>query len=205
MTSRRPFINFRGALSVLFLSSIAVYLYCSRQDTFSTLSMADHDSAAVLSKLVVSVRQADKSPPTFTLKVTNTGSGPVTILTWESPLDALALQLGLLSITPSGAAAPLDLPTIQVRRKTPPDEDQLVTLEAGESQEREIVIKEQVVPISDLAGDGKGKGTIKCKGRWMSVWPVKRDGVTDHEIELQGMGDEALNGDFESESVVFDM
>lgn len=204
MTSRRSFINFRVAVSVLLLSSLAVFLYCSRE-TLDAFGMADDDDTTLLSKLVVSVRQTERSPLTFALKVTNTGSDPVTILTWESPLDGLALQLGLLSITPSGAPSPLDLPTIQVRRKTPPDEDQLVTLDTGESREREIVIKEPVVPISDLAGDNKGKGTIKCRGRWMSVWPVKRDGVTDKALELQGLGDEALTGQFESDSVEFEV
>ena len=204
MIARRSFPSLRAAASVLLLSSIVVYLYCSRY-TPSDPEMAERDSVGPLSNLVVSVRQVNKNPLTIALKVMNTGTEPVTILTWESPLDVLALQLGLLSITPSGASSPLDLPRIQLRRKAPPDEDQLVTLEAGQSEEREIALKEPIISSNDLAGDGKGKAKVKCRGRWMSVWPVKRNGVSDEALELMGLSDEALSGDFESEVVELDI
>ena len=71
-------------------------------------------SDQTLSELKVSVRQASSSPPKLTIGVTNTHSSPVTIFTWDSPLDPLAVQLGLLSFTPEGQDSPINIPTIQV-------------------------------------------------------------------------------------------
>ena len=80
-------------------------------------------------------------PPSITAHVKNTASHPITILIYDSPLDPIALQRGLLQITPRGASQPLDLPEVQVRRLWPPSKDELVTLEAGETATNEVPLR----------------------------------------------------------------
>ncbi|KAJ8110427.1 hypothetical protein ONZ43_g5873 [Nemania bipapillata] len=154
-------------------------------------------SDAVLSALKVSVRQTSSSPPKLTVGVTNTHSSPVTVFTWDSPLDPLAVQLGLLSFTPEGKDAPIDLPTIQVRRLMPPGDDAFVTIESGQTEEREVLLKRPMVPLDQL----QGKVTVVCKGQWRSVWALKKEGISAESLRNAGADDTALKGNFESEEV----
>ncbi|CAJ2512080.1 Uu.00g077050.m01.CDS01 [Anthostomella pinea] len=154
-------------------------------------------SDSVVPALKVSVRQVSSSPPKLAIGVTNTHSGPVTVLTWDSPLDPLALQLGLLSFTPSGSDSPVDIPTIQVRRMMPPKADSLVTIEPGQTEERQVELKEPVVPLKQL---GSNMSAV-CKGQWTSVWPLKADEVTVESLGSVGASEDAFQGSFESPAV----
>lgn len=151
-------------------------------------------SDAVLSALEVSVRQASSSPPKLTISVANTHSSPVTVFIWNSPLDPLALQLGLLSFTPEGKDSPIDLPTIQVRRLMPPGDDAFVTIEPGQTEEREVLLKEPMVPLDQL----QGKAKVVCKGEWKSVWASKKEDISAESLRDPGTDGAALTGSFES-------
>lgn len=156
----------------------------------------------ILSGLEVVLRQSSSpssSPPAVTVKVTNNSPKPVTILRWQTPLDPLALQLGLLSITPAGASEPLEIPTIKVSRKMPPGEEALLSLAPGESRENEIVLKEILVPLDEIKGK---KSAVKAKGRWDHVWLAPRDQLTQQAIEeLDAGGHELVFGVFETEAI----
>ncbi|KAI1440700.1 hypothetical protein F5Y02DRAFT_402102 [Annulohypoxylon stygium] len=63
----------------------------------------------VISKLKVSVRQVSgsgSSPAKLALAVTNAHDGAVTILSWNTPLDPLALQLGVVSFFSFASSVP---------------------------------------------------------------------------------------------------
>ncbi|KAI1129857.1 hypothetical protein F5Y10DRAFT_237412 [Nemania abortiva] len=165
-------------------------------DTSSTASSLQVDMA-VLSELKVSVRQTSSSPPKLTIGVTNTHSSPVTVFTWDSPLDPLAVQLGLLSFTPEGKDAPIDLPTIQVRRLMPPGDDAYVTIEPGQTEEREVLLKRPMVPLDQL----QGKTKVVCKGEWKSVWAAKKEDISAESLKNAGADEASLKGSFESEPV----
>ncbi|KAF2963851.1 hypothetical protein GQX73_g9727 [Xylaria multiplex] len=154
-------------------------------------------SDPVLSALKVSVRQASSSPPKLTIGVTNTHSGPVTVFTWNSPLDPLAVQLGLLSFTPEGQDTPIDIPTIQVRRLMPPGDDAYVTIEAGKTEEREVLLKKPMIPLDQL----QGKVKVVCKGEWKSVWASKKEDISAEALVNTGADEASLKGNFESEPV----
>ncbi|KAI0025310.1 hypothetical protein F4780DRAFT_426791 [Xylariomycetidae sp. FL0641] len=153
------------------------------------------------SNLKVSVRQSNLSPPKLTLGVTNTHSDPVTILSWNSPLDPLALQLGLLSFYPSGSDKPIEIAAIQIRRKMPPGADALVTIPPGETKEQELELREPIVPLKQLKGNVK----VVCKGEWTSVWPSKADDVSAESLEKLGASDGASTGSFESDPVQIEL
>ncbi|MCJ1328574.1 hypothetical protein MMC10_005251 [Thelotrema lepadinum] len=150
-------------------------------------------------QLAVSLDKPSSSISGVLMKVTNIGTTPVTILTWESPLDPLALQLGLLSLTPTEAKEPLELVTMKVSRQLPPDEESLVTLDPGASKESEVLFREQVVPLDQVRGKTVA---VECKGRWVCVWPAKRSDLSAETIGKLGAGDEAsFSYDFQSSSI----
>lgn len=188
---------------ILLLTTFAVisiyFLYCRTLPSiaFPPPTMVTHDND-ILADLHVSLRQTSKSPPTVSVKVTNNSPQAVTILTWQSPLDQLALQIGLFNITPEGASGPLDLPVIKAQRKIPPNEESLVSLGPGESKENEVVLKEVIVPIEKIRGK---KTTLELKSRWHTVWLKARSELTDEEIANLGDGGAAVSGEVEAKSI----
>ncbi|KAI1656243.1 hypothetical protein F4813DRAFT_364776 [Daldinia decipiens] len=158
------------------------------------------DTGDVISKLKVSVRQvssASSSTPKLAVTVTNTHSSAVTILSWNSPLDPLALQLGLVSFVHADNDSPIQIPTIQVRRKMPPGPDALVEIGAGHIKEQVLELKDPIVPLEEL----RGKVRVACAGEWMGVWLSKADAVTKASLEKAGASDDAFRGPFQSETV----
>ncbi|KAG6365609.1 hypothetical protein INS49_007220 [Diaporthe citri] len=103
---------------------------------------------SVAKNLEVSLSRAPAtSTPSLWVSVKNTHpSTPVTLLKWDSPLDPLALQLGLVSVTPAGAPAPIDMPTIKVSRGMAPGPGSLVTLRPGESASSVVELRDMFVP-----------------------------------------------------------
>lgn len=181
----------------LFIFAVLTFIYHNLDQVPNSAKMADQDNE-LLSQLHISLSQASKSPPAISIKVTNNSPSTVTILSWESPLDQLALSLGMLSITPSGASEPLQIDRIMVSRKMPPSDSSLVTLAPGESRENEVVLKEMLVPAEKLKGK---KSTVEVKGRWMGVWPKSRDELTSEAIEKGAHGGGAVAGTYASDSI----
>ncbi|KAI0180764.1 hypothetical protein GGR52DRAFT_4495 [Hypoxylon sp. FL1284] len=188
-------------IPLLLLLVIAVFVFfrhtgiASVSDRFAVVEMPGSDD--VIPKLQVSVRQVSASPPKLGIAVTNVHAGPVTILTWNSPLDPLALQLGLLAFTPAGSDGPVDTPTVQVRRKMPPGADSLVTIAAGQTREQELELRDPVVPVAKL----RGTVSVVCRGEWTSVWPSGVDGISQASLESAGAGEDSFKGSFQSEAV----
>ncbi|RYP70892.1 hypothetical protein DL771_005142 [Monosporascus sp. 5C6A] len=150
------------------------------------------------SSLVVSARQTGTSPPKITFGVTNTSPRPVTVLAWESPLDPLALQLGRVAVTPSGARQPLGFPTVQVRRRMPPGPEDLVTIEPGGTAENEVVLREQLLPPERLGG----RAAVVCRGSWAAVWPGLRAADLGEQARAElGANKDAVKGTYESETL----
>ncbi|RYP42161.1 hypothetical protein DL767_000526 [Monosporascus sp. MG133] len=149
------------------------------------------------SSLVVSARQTGtSSPPKVTFGVTNTSPRPVTVLSWDSPLDPLALQLGRVAVTPSGEGRPLDFPTVRVRRRMPAAPDDLVTIEPGETAESEVVLREALLPPARLGR----RATVVCRGAWAAVWPGLRAADVGERARAElGADKDAVKGTYESE------
>lgn len=161
--------------------------------------MASVAKDTLLSQLAVSLEQSSQDPIVITSTVRNNGTSPVTILTWNSPLDPLALQLGLLSITRHGESQPLDFPTIKISRKLPPEADSLITIEPGKSSSQDIELREIIVPREKLFAKG-GKANILCQGQWTAVWPCRKESM-EAELSEMGVGKAALTGPFQSASL----
>jgi hypothetical protein len=181
----------------LLFFGILTFFYHNLGQVPTSYKMASQDNE-IISQLHVSLSQASKSPPTISVKVTNNSPSPVTILSWESPLDEVALSLGLFTITPPGASEPLDITRIMVSRKTPPSDDSLISLAPGESRENQVVLKELLVPLEKLKGK---KSKVQVSGRWMGVWPKPRDELSNEAIEKGAHGGGAVAGTFSSDII----
>jgi hypothetical protein len=165
-------------------------------------------TGASLTDLHLTVSQVQPaSAPTLLITLKNTNPKvPITILTWNSPLDALLVQLGLVIITPSGSSTPLDIPTIMVKRRMPPPEDSLITLEPGQNVSRTVQIGERFVTHEQWRGDGSGsQAKVQLRGRWTAVWAGvrKQELLGTKRLETLGSGgeEEVLSGEYESESL----
>ncbi|KAI1173024.1 hypothetical protein F4777DRAFT_481303 [Nemania sp. FL0916] len=186
------------AVTIFLIISWNIWSSVDADTSSTTLQQTPVDmSDPVLSALKVSVQQTSSSPPKLTIGVTNSHSSPVTVFTWDSPLDSLAVQLGLLSFTPEGEDKPVEIPTIQVRRLMPPGDDAYVTIEPGQTKEREVLLKKPIVPLDQL----QGKVKVVCQGRWRSVWAMKKEDISAEALESAGADKDALKGNFESEPV----
>ncbi|KAK1777214.1 hypothetical protein QBC45DRAFT_331264 [Copromyces sp. CBS 386.78] len=165
-----------------------------------------------MSSLSLLITQPDPtaSPPTLRLTLRNTSpSVPITLLTWSSPLDPLAIQLGLIQISsPSNPSNKMDFPELMIKRAMPPPEDALVTLGPGEARSQEVVMREPIVngeKLEELAEEGRVRVRVVCgkegdENSGVVVWAgKKREEVSDEEIELLGRGEEAERWRFESE------
>ena len=156
--------------------------------------MASRDDNGPISGLDISLSQTSTSPPKITVKVTNNNDGPATFLSYGSPLDKLALQLGLLSITPAGADSPLDLPIIQVRRVWPPTKDLLITIQAGGSDSNEIELKAPIITKEKVGSSAH----VVLKGEWGAVWGKDKDDIDDSSLKDIGSSPDVSKGKYQS-------
>ncbi|TLD18418.1 hypothetical protein PspLS_10221 [Pyricularia sp. CBS 133598] len=193
--------GFTGLRSVTLIIAACFAFVLLRQGTFFSSPLTDGNISPSVNmasdpvpKLDLSLRQIGADPPTLAVKVVNNNEGPVTILTWDSPLDHAALPLGLIEITPQGASAPLELQTVQFRRVTPPGPESLVEIAAGESVESEVLLKQPTVSEDDIFA-GKDTATVVMKGTWMAVWGSARKDISDDEIDRK---EKSFGGNFQS-------
>ncbi|KAF2140761.1 uncharacterized protein K452DRAFT_230259 [Aplosporella prunicola CBS 121167] len=164
-------------------------------------------STATPADLALSIAQTSANPPTLSIKLTNThASAPLTLLTWDSPLDPQALALGLVHIAPAASEGdePFKLPTIKVSRKLPPRREDLITLAPGQSRAQEIEFKEPVVPLGKIREKG-GKAKVWVMGNWRALWAKTVEQVGDEELEAMEAAKDGMTGAFESEGVLVEV
>ncbi|KAK3314169.1 hypothetical protein B0H66DRAFT_373048 [Apodospora peruviana] len=162
--------------------------------------------------LILSLEQTSATPPTMRLTVTNTSDTETyTLLTWSSPLDPLALALGLVTVAiPSPdnekSTVPFPIPQIMLRRVMPPPMDAFVTLSPGESASNEVVFRDPVVDMAALvdaaAGSAADPGNVKVfvsagndedEDGGVVVWKGKRkENLMAAQIESLGRDDESV-------------
>ncbi|KAH6894464.1 hypothetical protein B0T10DRAFT_480518 [Thelonectria olida] len=177
----------------LFVTAGVFTYYINSSPPLST-QMDQEATPGPIAGITVSIKQKSASPPTISVRVANTNTDPVTFLSYGSPLDGLVLQLGLLSITPDGGSAPLDIPTLEVQRKWPPDLDSLITLAPKEAQQQDIVIKEGIVSPESVGA----KATVQLKGKWQAVWGKAKEDISEESLNKAGIAEDAYSGDFSS-------
>ncbi|GAO17141.1 uncharacterized protein UV8b_00349 [Ustilaginoidea virens] len=159
--------------------------------------MTAHPESNPLEKLTISLSQPNASPPTVRVTVTNRNAYPVTIVSYGSPLDEIALPLGLLHITPSGASKCLDLNVIRGSRIWPPEPHHLIGLRPGESGTNDVVLQAPTVPMQHV---GKG-ATVFLQGKWIGVFPRTKHELTASDLNHMFSQPGSFRGRFRSENL----
>lgn len=163
----------------------------------SAPNMADSSESNPIPGIEVTIKQSCTSPPTVQAKVTNNNKHTVTFVSYSSPVDDVALPLGLLSITPAGASDPLELTIIKFSRMWPPPMDCLIELEPGASKTKDIVIKAPTVPMDKL---GK-QASVFMEGRWTGVWSRKKDQITKNDVEGMSRTPDVHLGSYKTDKI----
>ncbi|KAI9151601.1 hypothetical protein HJFPF1_08808 [Paramyrothecium foliicola] len=199
MTLLRSGLSFRILLGVLAIVTVVWFRggFSGSVDLASSM-MESRNTASLVDGLAVALKQSDTSPPTITVTVTNKNPEAVTFVSYESPLDPIAFQLGLLSITPAGKSEPLDYPTIQARRRWPPTAEELISIAPGDSKESQIVIRENIVPKEDLGS----KASVQLKGTWMKVWAQAKSESVISSLENGSSSPDVFSGTYESDALI---
>ena len=211
-----PLVALALVVSICWLSRSSDYYHALGRSTYTRIRVLTMPPPTDTSSLVVTARQtagaAASAPPRITFGVTNRSSRPLTVLVWDSPLDPLVLQLGHLEISvvdgdgggPGESPAPppppppprrLELPVVQVRRKMPPGDGSLVTIEPGETAENEVELREALVPPEELR---RGRVTAVCRGAWVAVWSGRAGDVGEEARAALGAGPDVLTGRYET-------
>ncbi|KAF5023226.1 hypothetical protein F66182_4734 [Fusarium sp. NRRL 66182] len=179
------------------LSFIAFFTPSSAVSSVSSLALS-YTMPVALRQLEVAISQLEKDPPTIQVTVANKNDSPVTILTYGSPLDPLAIQLGMLYITPKGESKPLEILQIEAQRLWPPAEDALVEVAPGKTATYELTLQEPVVPM-DRVFEG---ARVQLKGSWSAVWTREKRDVDYQSLEEAGsFGNDTLTGPFQSNAL----
>ncbi|KAJ4150546.1 hypothetical protein LMH87_011292 [Akanthomyces muscarius] len=132
--------------------------------------------------LVVTLAQVPSaSPPAFRATITNKNPFAVSFLDYDSPVDELVVQLGLVELTPAAPAdaKPVALDSIKVNRLWPPKVDFVQEIPAGGSVSGEVAVRPKSVPYEKL-GD---RFFVQMKGEWRAVMAMPKSEVTKEFLE----------------------
>ncbi|KAG5928153.1 hypothetical protein E4U53_002738 [Claviceps sorghi] len=189
-----------GALGLIAI--VVTYCLATSQADVAKLvgtRMTRRSTSSPISNLEVSLKQTCASPPAIQAIVTNKNSFSVTVVTYDSPLDNLALKLGLVSITPEGSSSPIPLPVFQARRMWPPPADSLVTIAAGGSAVSDIDMGG--LDFDEELLESGSRASVTLVGKWHAVWPTGKDSVENFNLGGVDPVTDVYSGSFASKSL----
>lgn len=180
-------------ISLLCFFSILL-IYNTGVLTFSNMSSSFHDQSSTRD---LKVRLSSGSSSSV-LKVTienESRSHTYSLLTWNTPLDEQALNIGALTLEDAKTGEAVPGPQMKVNRKLPPPRDAVIEVSPQSAVSREINLSFPWLPK-----DGKVY-RVQVRGPWKAVWAKPANQITDEELlEISGDG-HLLEKDIRSEGV----
>ncbi|EME81257.1 uncharacterized protein MYCFIDRAFT_8780, partial [Pseudocercospora fijiensis CIRAD86] len=117
------------------------------------------------------------NPPTVHVAIQNKNTAtPLTLLTWDTPIDPSALNTGVLSLSDTSTGEAIPGPELKLNRLRPPPRDALVTIAPGDMVEKEVELVAPWIPR-----DGRSI-TVRAQGSWRAIWPKGKEDVSDEEL-----------------------
>lgn len=151
-------------------------------------------SAPSVDNLIVRLSKSEQQETrTIHLSILNENTRPVTLLTWDTPLDPSALSTGILQIVDASTGEIIPGPGLKLNRLLPPPRDALVTILPGSTVEKELELK-----APWLARKGRSV-TVLAEGSWRAVWTKSAEDISDEELAAM-TGEEVMTGPFGSVS-----
>lgn len=156
----------------------AFYVYQSPTSISYTMSKWSSSASNSVPGLDFKLSQDSRNPPSLlvTLKNNNPNT-PFTILKWGTPLDSAALNTGVFKIVNQESGDEVQQFVLQINRKMPPPQDQLVTLAPGTEEELSVVFDKPWMPERKPA-----KYKVKAEGVFKGVWDKYGGDVTEDEL-----------------------
>lgn len=165
------------------VSLVAIY----KSNALTSYNMSSSDLKIQLS--------SGSSPSVLKVTVENKSQKQTfSLLTWNTPLDEQALNIGALTLEDAETGEAVLGPQMKVNRKLPPPRDAVVEVSPQSTASREINLSFPWIPK-----DGKVY-RIQVQGAWKAVWAKPASQVTDEELS-EMTGDGHLKENISSESV----
>jgi hypothetical protein len=186
------------------ISGIAITLfgafYIYQSPTPLNFSMSQLGSSNGVPGLEFKLSQTSQSPPTLLVTLKNTSPDtPYSLLKWGTPLDSSALNTGVFSIVDEGSGQEVEQMVLQINRKMPPPESEIITVAPGTEEEVEVVFDKPWMPDTKPA-----KYKVKSSGTLKGVWAKPSNEVS--EQELYAYSDSPFGGrTFATNEVVMEM
>lgn len=155
----------------------AIYIYQSPSTSFTMPTTSSRSSDGVPG-LEFKVSQISRNPPSlsFTLKNNNPDT-PYTVLKWGTPLDSAALNTGVFTIVDDKTGDEVQQFVLQINRKMPPAQEELVTVAPGTEEAVEVVFDKPWMPETRPA-----KYRVKAEGEFKGVWGKYGSDLTEDEL-----------------------
>ncbi|KAH7380323.1 hypothetical protein DE146DRAFT_292987 [Phaeosphaeria sp. MPI-PUGE-AT-0046c] len=174
------FWNTRSAIitgvAVTFLGGF--YIYQSPTSISYTMSQSTHSTSNGVPGLEFTLSQTARNPPTLLVTLKNTSPDtPYTLLKWGTPLDDAALNTGVFSIVAEESGNEVEQLVLQINRKMPPPQEQLVTLAPGTEEEVQVVFDKPWMP-----GQKPAKYKVKAVGEFKGVWDKYGGDVSEDDL-----------------------
>lgn len=179
------------------LAACATIYYLSSNTAYDSFQashklQAPSDMATTDDLVVILSPGRTSDPPTVHVAIQNKNNAtPLTLLTWDTPLDPSALNTGVLSITDDSNGEEIPGPELKLNRLLPPSRDALVTIAPGDVVEKEIELVAPWIPR-----DGRSV-TVSAQGMWRAVWSKSKEDVNDEELAAMS-GESVFAGPFKS-------
>ncbi|TQV97817.1 hypothetical protein V2A60_006460 [Cordyceps javanica] len=187
---------------LVYFSPDAVPALASMATTSGSSGGPSADPIPQLAVTLAPVPGAD--PPALRATITNNNPFPVSFLDYDSPVDELAVPLGLVELTPAEGGSPVALDgRLLANRPWPPRADFVVEVPAGGGTvvSGDIALRPADVPYGKL-GDAF---SVRMKGPWRAVFAMPRSQVTDELLEHIPEGARTYQGTFESDRIVMNV
>lgn len=176
----RNFWNTRSIVITGVAITLLGALYVHQFDTPISFTMPKSSSSASdgVPGLEFKLAQISRNPPSLRVTLKNTSPDtPYTILKWGTPLDSAALNTGVFSITDEKSGDEVQQFVLQINRKMPPAQEELVTVAPGTEEAIEVVFDKPWMPDAKPA-----KYKVKAEGEFKGVWGNYGNEVTEDEL-----------------------
>lgn len=174
-----------------FVSLFAIY----RSDFLPSYDMASSSHERSSSQDLKIQLSSGSSPSVLKVTVENKSQTKTfSLLTWNTPLDEQALNIGALTLEDAETKEAVPGPQMKVNRKLPPPRDALIEVSPQSTANREVNLSFPWIPK-----DGKVY-RMQVQGTWKAVWAKPASQITDEELS-EMTGDSHIDENISSESV----
>ncbi|KXT08519.1 hypothetical protein AC579_985 [Pseudocercospora musae] len=177
------------------LAACATIYYLSSNTAYDSSHLQPPTNMPTIDDLVVTLsRRKTSDPPTVHLAIQNKNTAtPLTLLTWDTPLDPSALNTGVLTISDASSGEAIPGPELKMNRLLPPPREALVTIAPGGTVEKEVELVAPWIPR-----DGRSV-TVSAQGSWRAVWSKRQESIDEEELTAMS-GGSVMAGAFKSVS-----